>query len=160
VVPVRTDTLLEHPSNARTHSPAQITKIVNSIREFGFTNPILTDGKLGVLAGHGRLMAAKQLGLKTVPTIALSLTAKQRRAYVIADNKLALDAEWDEGLLASVLGDLRDAKFDLALTGFDEKELGDLLSDLSGEAAAPEPREKVTTTQKVVCPSCGHNFRL
>ncbi len=82
VIEVPTAALLEHQGNARTHSSAQITKLANSIREFGFTNPILTDGKLGVLAGHGRLMAARQLGLKKVPTIALALTAKQRRGEV------------------------------------------------------------------------------
>jgi DNA modification methylase len=129
----RTDTLVAYENNARTHSSAQITKIMASIREFGFTNPVLTDGRRGIIAGHGRVLAALQLGIEMVPTMALShLTAKQRRAYVLADNRLALDAGWDDELLALELGELRDLGFDLALTGFDAGELLRLFGDEPG----------------------------
>lgn len=156
---VAIDTLIEHAGNARTHSVAQITKLANSIREFGWTSPVLTDGKLGILAGHGRVLAAKQLGMKTVPVIALSLTAKQRRAYVIADNKLALDAGWDLDALAAALGELREQKFDVALTGFEDLEVDGLLG-LGVDDEPAEPRVSVKTTAEAVCPGCGHKFRV
>lgn len=156
---VPTESLVAHNDNARTHSPAQITKLANAIREFGFTSPILTDGKTGVLAGHGRLAAARQLGLTRVPTIGLPhLTAKQRRAYVIADNRLALDAEWDEDLLATVLSELKDDKVDLGLTGFDEFELIDLGVIDGPDEEPPAPRGTVTKTETAVCPKCHHKF--
>jgi DNA modification methylase len=130
---VKTDELRGYENNPRTHSDSQISKIVRSIREFGFTNPILTDGDAGVIAGHGRLMAAQQLGLETVPTIELKhLTAAQRRAYVIADNRLAEDAGWDDDLLRLELGDLRDMGFDLDLTGFDPLEVDKLFGPAGG----------------------------
>src|SRR5215207_3229791 len=92
--------LVPYARNARTHSPAQVAQIAASIREFGFTNPILVDGARGVIAGHGRLLAARQLGMQEVPTLELShLSPAQRRAYVLADNRLALSAGWDEDLL-------------------------------------------------------------
>lgn len=120
--------LVEFAGNPRTHSPGQVDKIAASIREFGFTNPILIDGKRGIIAGHGRLLAAQQLGLVLVPTIELrGLSDAQKRAYVIADNKLALDAGWDNDLLASMMLDLRVEGFDLALTGFDTLEQAALL---------------------------------
>ena len=91
------DDLIPYARNARTHSPTQIAQIASSIREFGFTNPVLVDGDRGVVAGHGRLLAARQLGMVEVPTIELShLTEGQKRAYVIADNRLALSAGWDD----------------------------------------------------------------
>ncbi len=155
----RTDSLVEHDGNARIHDAAQIAKLASSIREFGFTNPILTDGKLGVLAGHGRLAAARQLGMEKVPTLSLGhLTAKQRRAYVLADNRLALDASWDEGLLSAVLGELQEEGYDVGLIGFDGAELENLLGD--AEQEEPEPREQVATTTMATCPKCNHRFKV
>jgi len=149
------DRLVPYARNARTHSDDQIAQIAASIVEFGWTNPILVDGSGGVIAGHGRLLAAKKLGLDSVPVVALDhLTEAQKRAYVIADNKLALNAGWDEELLASELHALNGDRFDLALTGFSEAELDRLLAplsdepDLSDDDAADEtpapPREPVT----------------
>lgn len=122
--------LVPYARNARTHSDAQVAQLAASIREFGFTNPILVDGERGIIAGHGRLLAARKLGLAEVPVIELShLTPAQRRAYVLADNKLALNAGWDDDLLRLELADLRSEGFDLGLTGFGLDEIGDLLAD-------------------------------
>lgn len=135
------DRLVPYARNARTHSPEQIAKIAASMFEFGFTNPILVDSKDGIIAGHGRLAAAREVGLAEVPVIVLDhLTDDQRRAYILADNRLALDAGWDEDILASELADLQGSGFDLSLTGFDEDELADLLPDDSLESSGePEP---------------------
>jgi DNA modification methylase len=116
--------LVPYARNARTHSEAQVAQIAASIREFGFTNPILVDGDRGIIAGHGRLLAARKLGLTEVPTIELShLTEAQRRAYILADNRLALSAGWDDDLLRIELGELQAEGFDLSLTGFDLGEI-------------------------------------
>jgi len=113
--------LKPYDKNPRTHSATQIERLVNSFKEFGFTNPILVDDDLNVIAGHGRLEAAKILNLKTVPTITLShLTPEQRRAYVIADNQLALNSGWDDDLLQSELQALGELGFDLSLLGWGE----------------------------------------
>ena len=135
--------LVPYVSNARTHSDDQVAQIAASIKEFGFTNPILIDGDKGIIAGHGRLQAARKLGLDTVPTIELhGLSDAQRRAYILADNKLALNAGWDNELLALELGDLAELDFDLSLVGFDDDELAALLADktegLTDEDAVPE----------------------
>ncbi len=137
------DKLRPYERNPRTHSPDQITKIAASLLEFGWTNPILVDSEAGIIAGHGRLLAARELGMDTVPVIELShLTEAQKRAYVIADNRLALDAGWDEDLLAEELKALEDLDFNLELTGFDLDELGDLLAEEEvEEIPAPEPPE-------------------
>ena len=127
---VRVDSLIPYAGNARTHSDAQVAQIAASIREFGFTNPVLTDGENGVIAGHGRLLAARKLGMDEVPVVELAhLTAAQRKAYILADNKLALNAGWDVDVLKLELGALGDMGFDLALTGFGEAELADILVD-------------------------------
>ncbi len=124
------DRLQPYERNARTHSEAQVSKIAASIAEFGFTNPVLVDSSDGIIAGHGRLMAAKHLGLAEVPVVVLDyLTDAQRRAYILADNRLALDAGWDEEMLAAELAELQAEGFDLDLTGFDEAELDRLLAD-------------------------------
>jgi DNA modification methylase len=116
--------------NTRTHSPAQVDQIAASIKEFGFTNPILVDPADVLIAGHGRLEAAKSLGMIEVPVIVLShLSDAQRRAYVIADNKMALNAGWDNALLALELGDLVASGFDMSLTGFSDSEMKDLFTD-------------------------------
>ena len=144
------DSLIGYARNARTHSETQVAEIAGSIREFGWTNPILVDGDNGVIAGHGRLLAARKLGLTEVPVIELAhLTETQKRAYILADNKLALNAGWDHDLLALELGDLKDAGFDLGLTGFGGDEVADLLkpADEDGEdgddGAADEVPEPV-----------------
>ena len=122
--------LVPYARNARTHSDAQVAQIAASIREFGFTNPVLVDADRGVIAGHGRLLAARKLGMAEVPTIELShLTPAQRRAYVLADNRLALSAGWDEDLLRIELGELQADGFDLRLTGFDPCEIANFLAD-------------------------------
>ena len=141
------DRLRPYERNPRTHSPEQVTKIAASLLEFGWTNPILVDGEAGIIAGHGRLLAARELGMKTVPVIELShLTEAQKRAYIIADNRLALDASWDEDLLAEELKSLERLDFNLALTGFNLDELHDLLADdTAEETPAPEPPESPVT---------------
>ena len=126
---VRLASLIPWARNARTHSEEQVAKIAASIREFGFLNPIIVDGKNGIIAGHGRALAAQKIGLVDVPVIeAAHLTDAQRRAYVLADNRLALDAGWDNDLLRVEIGDLKAAGFDLTLTGFDIGEIGEFLA--------------------------------
>lgn len=132
------DRLQPYSRNARTHSDAQISKIAASMTEFGFTSPILVDSSDGIIAGHGRLMAAKQLGMTEVPVVVLDyLTDEQRRAYILADNRLALDAGWDEEMLAAELAQLQEDGFDLDLTGFDEAELDRLLAEELPPEEAP-----------------------
>lgn len=122
--------LKPYEKNARTHSKEQIAQVAASIKEFGFTNPVLIDKSGGIVAGHCRALAAASLGMNEVPTITLSdLTPTQVRAYIIADNKLALNAGWDEELLGAELLDLKSEGFDISLTGFDDDELAKLLDD-------------------------------
>lgn len=126
--------LIPYARNPRTHNETQVAKIAASIVEFGWTNPILVDGDNGIIAGHGRLAAARKLGLDAVPVIELAhLSANQKRAYVIADNRLALDAGWDEEMLALELADLTSAGYDLALTGFDDVDLEAMFGDPDGD---------------------------
>jgi site-specific DNA-methyltransferase (adenine-specific) len=149
---VAVNKLIPYAKNSRTHSPEQVGQIAASIKEFGFRNPILVDG-VGIIAGHGRLMAAQKLGLDKVPTIDCSdMTESQKKAYIIADNKLALNAGWDTAMLSIEMKDLEDEGFDLALLGFDDKELNALLEPevtegLTDEDAVPdvpeEPKTKV-----------------
>ncbi len=124
-----TDSLIPYARNSRTHSAEQVAQIAASIKEFGFTNPILTDGENGVIAGHGRLEAARKLGLEQVPTIDLAnLTDAQKRAYVIADNKIAMNAGWDIEALSIEMEGLSDDGFDLSILGFDMDEIDEILS--------------------------------
>ncbi len=138
-------TLIPFAKNSRTHSDAQVAQIAASIREFGFTNPVLIDEANGIIAGHGRVMAARKLKLTEVPCIRLShLSDAQKRAYVIADNKLALNAGWDEAMLKLELADLKALDFDLDLTGFDTDEIDALLAEKGTEGLTdpddtPEP---------------------
>lgn len=120
----KTNDLIPYVNNARTHSEEQVTQIASSIKEFGFNNPILIDSECGVIAGHGRLLAAKKLGLETVPTVELSsLTEIQKKAYILADNKLALNSGWDEEILKIELDDLQLQGIDLETVGFSDEEL-------------------------------------
>ena len=146
------DQLLPFANNSRTHSPTQIAQIAGSISEFGFVNPILMGPDNVIVAGHARALAARQLGLTDVPVIVLAhLTPTQRRALVIADNRLALSAAWDEEMLHLELAALRDADFDLDLLGFNDDEIAALLTDeeategLTDEDAAPEPPQTPVT---------------
>ena len=116
--------------NSRTHSDEQVAQVAASIKEFGWTNPILVDETNTIIAGHGRLMAAQRMGMAEVPTIMLAnLTEAQKRAYVIADNKLALNAGWDEEMLAVEIEDLISEGFDLDLIGFEAEEIDTLLAE-------------------------------
>ena len=137
------DRLIPYARNARTHSEEQIEQIACSIREFGFTNPILVDTDAGILAGHARLLAARRVGLSEVPVILLDhLTETQKRAYILADNKLALNAGWDDELLAKELAALAADGLDRSLTGFSDEELAALLQHTppdQDEDAVPSP---------------------
>jgi DNA modification methylase len=122
--------LVPYVNNARTHSPEQITKLRSSLREFGFINPVIIDRDFNVIAGHGRILAAKEEGIKEVPCVfADHLTEAQKKAYIIADNRMAMDAGWDEELLRVEIESLQGMDFDPLLTGFDEKELAALFDD-------------------------------
>lgn len=124
----KTADLVPYTNNSRLHDETQLGQLVASINEFGFTNPVLLDGANGIIAGHGRVMAANVLGLETVPTIELEhLTDEQKAAYVIADNKLAQNAKWDDEILRLELQSLSDADYDLSILGFDEASLSRLL---------------------------------
>jgi DNA modification methylase len=149
---VEVTALIPYAKNSRTHDDAQVAQIAASIKEFGWTNPILIDGDKGIIAGHGRLMAARKLKMDKVPVIELSgMTDAQKKAYVIADNRLALNAGWDNAMLTIELKDLEDEGFDLSLTGFDDSELDALLNPieetkgLTDEDAVPDvPNEPKT----------------
>ena len=122
--------LVPYVNNARTHSPEQIAKLRSSLREFGFINPVIIDRDYGVIAGHGRILAAKEEGITEVPCVfADHLTEAQKKAYIIADNRMAMDAGWDEELLRVEIEAMQAADFDPLLTGFDEKELADLFGE-------------------------------
>lgn len=126
---VQTDKLIPYVNNARTHSKEQITKLRSSLREFGFINPVIIDREYNVIAGHGRLMAAKEEGITEVPCVfADHLTEAQKKAYIIADNRMAMDAGWDEELLRVEIEALQAESFDIGLTGFDEQEIADLFA--------------------------------
>ena len=143
--------LIPYARNSRTHSDEQVAQIAASIREWGWTTPVLCDDKGGIIAGHGRVMAARKLGLPDVPVmVATGWSEAQKKAYVLADNQLALNAGWDIDLLKVEVGDLNLEGFDLSLIGFDDKLLSDLLADptdgLTDPDAAPEPPENPITS--------------
>ena len=148
---VKLDALIPYARNSRTHSDAQVAQIAASIKEFGFTNPVLIDETGSIIAGHGRVMAARKLAIADIPSIRLThLTEAQKKAYVIADNKLALNAGWDDEMLAVELTDLKDMGFDLDLTGFSTDEIEALLAPtgtegLTDEDAVPEVPEAPVT---------------
>lgn len=147
---IAVEALVPYARNSRTHSDAQVSQLAASLREFGFTNPVLIDEEGVIIAGHGRVMAARQIGLESVPCIRLShLSESQRRAYVIADNKIALNAGWDEAMLAAELAVLQAEGVDFAMVGFDDDdEVARLLAAPPVEPAghgrdpdaAPSPR--------------------
>lgn len=136
---IATEKLIPYARNSRTHSDEQVAQICSSINEFGFTNPILIDADDVIIAGHGRTMAAHRLQMKELPCLRLShLTEAQKQAYVIADNKLALNAGWNDEMLKIELQELKDADFDLSLTGFDDTELADLMAEAVEEGLVDE----------------------
>lgn len=136
---VSVEKLIPYARNSRTHSAEQVDQIAASIKEFGFLNPIITDGENGIVAGHGRVMAAKKLGLKELPCIDAShLTETQRRAYIIADNKIAINSDWDTEMLRVEFDELKEADFDLELTGFSLDEIEALTPEESVEGLTDE----------------------
>jgi DNA modification methylase len=145
------ESLIPYARNSRTHSDSQVAQIAASIKEFGFTNPVLIDADSGIIAGHGRIMAARKLGLVDIPCIRLGhLTEAQKRAYVIADNKLALNSGWDNEMLLVEFAELEDLGFDLDLTGFVQEEIDALKPEvvqegLTDEDAVPEVPVEPTT---------------
>lgn len=148
--------LIPYARNSRTHSDEQVAQIAASIKEFGWTNPILIDGESGIIAGHGRLLAARKLGMKEVPVIQLSgMTDTQKRAYIIADNKLALNAGWDDDLLKLEIEEVNLEDFEIELIGFSQDELNNLIgaqdvNELDGMPGLPsgdrEPFQQMTFT--------------
>lgn len=152
-----TDSLIPYVNNARTHSQVQINQISASIKEFGFINPVIIDGDNGIIAGHGRVMAAKKLGMAEVPCVQAShLTEAQKKAYILADNKIALNAGWDDELLRLEIQSLDDLDFDLELTGFDLEEIALFEHDFKEEDMDMQPRLDEKALKE--CPACGHNF--
>lgn len=146
------DALIPYARNARTHSDAQVAQIAASLTEFGWTNPVLLDGERGIIAGHGRVLAARKLGMSVVPTITLAnLSPAQRRAYVLADNKLAEQAGWDSELLGIEVADLTECGFDVGVLGFTQKELARLL----GTADDSELSAAVNESRFLVLVDCG-----
>ena len=161
IVYKKVNDLIPYINNSRTHSEEQVNQIVASINEFGFTNPLLIDEKDNIIAGHGRLLASKKLKMEEVPCIVLSgLTEAQKKAYIIADNKMALNAGWDFNLLSLELENLKELDFDLELTGFTVDEIDGLLNtneDIE-DNDYEEQDLKENNTQLHKCPECGCEF--
>jgi len=153
------ETLIPYANNARTHSEAQVAQIAASIREFGFNNPVLIDEQSSIIAGHGRVLAARKLELDSIPCIRLNhLSETQRRAYIIADNKIAMNAGWDEELLALELTELTEFGVNMDLTGFTVNEIvglapGENYPDSSAVEIDPDDYKLCDT-----CPKCGFEF--
>ena len=155
--------LIPYARNSRTHSDVQINKIASSIKEFGFLNPVLIDKDNGIIAGHGRVMAAQKLGLKEVPVLQIShLSDTQKRAYIIADNRLALDAGWDEEMLRVEFAELADMGFDLDLTGFSLDEMANIFDEPDFQPGNAEDQGQLDQLdpKMVSCPHCCAEFDL
>ena len=149
------DSLIPYIRNSRTHSEEQVAQIAASLREFGWMNPVLVDGENGIIAGHGRVMAARKLGMDTVPCLECShLTDTQKRAYIITDNKLALNAGWDDAMLAIELDELADMDFDLSLTGFDQIEIDGINGTSENESRDNSGQSYITVFEIAV--ECEH----
>ena len=157
----KVEDLIPYVNNSRKHSDEQVAQISASIKEFGWTNPILIDGTNSIIAGHGRLMAARKLKMDEVPTIELDhLTDTQRKALVIADNKLALNADWDNTLLTIELDELLKDGFALDILGFNEQEIKTIMSDVNFDAGSEEDQGKLDQLDPkwICCPHCGKEF--
>ena len=141
--------LIPYVNNARTHSPEQITKLRSSLREFGFINPVLIDREFNVLAGHGRIAAAKEEGINEVPCVFVEhLSEAQKKAYILADNRMSLDAGWDDELLKVEMASLQEMGFDVGMTGFDESELADLFADDNNTSAKDDDFDLTAALEK------------
>jgi len=161
IIQRKTADLIPYVNNARTHSEQQVLQIAASIKEFGFNSPVLVDGENGIIAGHGRVLAAKKLNLDEVPIIELKhLTKTQKKAYILADNRLALNSGWDNDLLALELGELSDDGFDLDLLGFDVDELIGFDNEINFDAGNEEDQGKLDKLDPkyINCPHCGKEF--
>lgn len=156
---VKPDTLRPYENNARVHSDEQVAQIARSIEEFGFTNPILISDDQSVIAGHGRLEAAKIVGMDKVPTITLSgLTEEKKRALILADNQIALGSTWDEETLLVELNDLRSLDVDVSTLGFDEEMIAALEADFSPASIEDQGRIDEVRVKVATCPKCGNVF--
>jgi ParB-like chromosome segregation protein Spo0J len=151
--------LIPYARNSRTHSDIQISQIAASIKEFGFTNPVLISDTYDIIAGHGRVLAAKKLGWDTVPCIRLDhLSDTQRKAYVIADNSIALNSDWNFDMLSVEIDELNDYKFDVSLLAFSNEQLSELIGSAE---ELPEPKEELKADKKsTICPKCNWEFLL
>jgi ParB-like chromosome segregation protein Spo0J len=157
----KVEDLIPYVNNSRKHSDEQVAQISASIKEFGWTNPILIDGTNSIIAGHGRLMAARKLRMDEVPTIELDhLTDTQRKALVIADNKLALNADWDNTLLTIELDELLKDGFALDILGFNEQEIKTIMQEVNFDAGSEEDQGKLDQLDPkwICCPNCGKEF--
>ena len=154
------EALIPYARNSRTHSDEQVAQIAASIREFGFTNPVLVDDEGGIVAGHCRVMAARQIGMTALPTINVGwLSEQQRRAYVIADNQLAMNAGWDAETLQAELADLNGAEFNMDLLGFGVDDLAEAMGmGRDFEPGSIEDQGRLDQKKPVTCPNCGHEF--
>lgn len=163
---VEASKLVPYVNNARTHSAAQISKLRASIREFGFINPVIIDGNYGIIAGHGRVVAAQEEGLAEVPCVLVDhLTEAQKKAYILADNRYAQDAGWDEELLRIEIEGLQAEDFDVSLTGFRDDEITDLFALKDDEPDDPEGNNREYGEEEFgdeefdhECPRCGFRF--
>lgn len=148
--------LIPYVNNARTHSPEQIVKLRSSLREFGFINPVIIDRDFNIIAGHGRIAAAKEEGITEVPCVFVDhLSEAQKKAYIIADNRMAMDAGWDEELLRVEIEALQGADFDVSLTGFDEGEIADLFADEKGGDVKDDDYDLTAALEKAAFVECG-----
>jgi ParB-like chromosome segregation protein Spo0J len=157
----KVEDLIPYVNNSRKHSDEQVAQISASIKEFGWTNPILIDGTNSIIAGHGRLMAARKLKMDEVPTIELDhLTDTQRKALIIADNKLALNADWDNTLLTIELDELLKDGFALDILGFNEQEIKTIMQEVNFDAGSEEDQGKLDQLDPkwICCPNCGKEF--
>lgn len=155
----KTEDLIPYAMNARTHDDDQINQISASIKEFGFNNPVLIDENGVIIAGHGRVLAATRLNLKEVPVIKLChLTDMQKKAYVIADNQLALNAGWDYGILKNEIQELNLLEFDVDILGFSDAELSKINENFNFAIAEESEQGRLDEVKKKSCPSCGYEF--
>ena len=150
--------LTPYARNSRVHSEIQVGQLASSIKEFGFTNPVLIDDGNDIIAGHGRVLAATKLGLDEVPCIRLShLTEYQRRAYVIADNQLALNATWNFDMLSVEIDELNDGKYDISKIGFSTTELAEIIGS-PNEIDVNEDEKLISDKKSCICPKCNWEF--